>query len=146
MDDRGSLLAGLLIAGTLISIVFLFVIFGLPRFTTNTNIAGPNGSPTSQVGGTPDEILQQAAGVKIQAELKSLSTALTAYYAEMGVYPNSLEEVASYGGGGDLTNIEYLGCSDQSVAFYYNSSGYPGYLLNSGEISPTSGSSPPSCS
>jgi len=146
MDDRGSLLAGLLIAGTLISIVFLFVVFGLPRFTTNTNIAGPNGSPTSQVGGTPDEILQQANDVKIQAELKSISTALTAYYAEMGAYPNSLEEVASYGGGGDLTNIEYLRCSDQSVAFYYNSSGYPGYVFNYEQVSSTSGSKAPSCS
>jgi len=146
MDDRGGLLAGLLIAGTLISIVFLFVVFGLPRFTTNTSIPGTDESDTTQVGGTPDEVLRQAAGVKIQAELKSLSTAMTAYYAEMGVYPDSLEEAASYGGGGDLTNIEYLRCSDQSVAFYYNSSGYPGYLLNSGEISPTSSSSLPSCS
>ena len=146
MNDRGSLLVGLLTAGTLISIVFLFVVFGLPRFTTNTNIAGPNGSPTSQVGGTPDEVLRQAADVKIQAELKSISTALAAYYAEMGVYPNSLEEVASYSGGGDLTNIEYLRCSEQSAVFYHNSSGYPGYILNSGETTPTSGSSPPSCS
>ncbi|OGY28105.1 MAG: hypothetical protein A2Z42_04290 [Candidatus Woykebacteria bacterium RBG_19FT_COMBO_43_10] len=97
MDDRGGLLAGLLIAGTLISIVFLSVVFGLPRFTTNTNI--PGGSTTTPVGGTPDEVLQQAAGVKIQAELKSLSTALAAYYAEMGVYPDSLEELASYSGG-----------------------------------------------
>ncbi|OGY26736.1 MAG: hypothetical protein A2Z11_00260 [Candidatus Woykebacteria bacterium RBG_16_43_9] len=144
MGNRGALLAGLLIAGTLISIVFLFVVFGLPRLTTHTNIADPNGSSTSQVGGTPDEILQQAAGVKIQAELKSLSTALATYYAEMGVYPDSLDEVASYGGG-DLTNIEYLKCSDQSVVFYHNSSGYPGYVLNYGEITPTSGSSPPSC-
>ena len=144
MGGRGSLLVGLLIAGTLISIVFLFVVFGLPRFTINTTTAVPNGSPTSQVGGTPDEILQQAADVKTQAELKSLSTALTAYYAEMGVYPDSLDEVASYGGG-DLTNIEYLKCSDQSVVFYHNSSGYPGYVLNYGEITPTSGSSPPSC-
>lgn len=144
MGQSGGLLASLLITGTFISIVFLFVIFGLPRFTTNTSIPGTDGSNTNQVGGTPDEIIQQAANVKIQAELKSLSTAMTNYYAEMRAYPDSLEEAASYGGG-DPTNIEYLRCSDQSVAFYHNSSGYPGYILNSGEVSPTSGSSPPSC-
>lgn len=146
MGKRGSLLVSLLITGTFISIVFLFVIFGLPRFTTNSSLPGTDGSTNTPVGGTPDEILQQAANVKIQAELKALSTSMAAYYAEMGVYPDSLEELTSYmGGGTDTTNIEYLRCSDSSVAFYYNTKNYPGYVLNYGELTPTSGSAPLSC-
>ena len=144
MGQSGGLLVSLLITGTLISTVFLFVIFGLPRFTINTGIPGTDGSNITQVGGTPDEVIQQATNIKVRAELKSFSTAMSAYYTEMGIYPDSLEEVATYGGG-DPTNIEYLRCSDQSVAFYHNSSGYHGYILNYGKVSPTSGSSAPSC-
>ena len=47
MGQSGGLLASLLITGTLISTVFLFVIFGLPRFTTNTSIPGTDGSNTT---------------------------------------------------------------------------------------------------
>ncbi|MEX0621993.1 MAG: hypothetical protein WD187_03320 [Candidatus Woykebacteria bacterium] len=152
MNERGSLLIGLMISGVIITMLLLLVTFSLSRYTTSVNIPGigknsasNNNSAVSQVGGTPTQIVKQAETVKIQADLKALQTLMAAFYAEQGVYPSTLAELTSYSGVQvATTNIKYISCSDQSVVLYYDAEGYQGYVFNQGQITPTS-ESPPSC-
>jgi len=143
MSERGSLLAGLLMAGLILSIVVFVVLFAVPRSRTiQTNL---NGGTDAQNDGSITGPIKQAENVKIQTNLKSLSTQMMAYYAEQGAYPNSLAELSSFGGGSDTSNVTYFKCSEESAFFYHNSSGYPGYKFQYGEATPTSGEKPPNC-
>jgi hypothetical protein len=140
MSERGGLLVGLVMAGLVLSIGISVVLFAIPRFSTNqTDLDNFN-------DGTITGPLKQAESVKIKADLKAVSTNLIAYYAENGHYPTSLTGLASSMGISiDTTNIIYEKCSSVSVAFYYNSQGYPGYIHESTQVRSVSDSAPPSC-
>ncbi|OGY25672.1 MAG: hypothetical protein A2Z11_04420 [Candidatus Woykebacteria bacterium RBG_16_43_9] len=149
MSERGSLLVGLMMAGVILSFTIIVVIYSLPRYSTDRNSVATNsaaGTSEDGVGGTPADLINQANSVKIQADLKSIQTQMIAYYAEQGVYPNSLEDLTSFmGTQATASKITYISCSDQSALLYHDSSGYPGFVFNHEEVTPSKGSPPPSC-
>lgn len=140
MSQRGGLLVGLVMAGLVLSIGIYVVLFAIPRFSTNQTDLDDSSD------GTITGPLKQAESVKIKADLKAVSTNLMAYYAENGHYPTSLTDLASSMGVSiDTSNIIYEKCSSASVAFYYNSQGYPGYIHESTQVRSVNDGSPPSC-
>lgn len=146
MNERGFLLVGLMMAGVILSFAIIVVIYSLPRYSTDLVSVATNSESSNSGGGTPTDLINQANSVKIQADLKSIQTSMIAYYAEQEAYPSSLQELNSYMEiQTDTTNIMYVTCSVSSVVLYHNSSGYPGYIFNEGQSSPSNGSSPPSC-
>lgn len=148
MNERGSLLVGLMMGGVILSFAIVVVIYSLPRYSTDLNSAATDSltQNSDSGGGTPADAIKQANNIKVQADLKSLQTSMMAFYAEQGVYPASLQELASFMGLQiDTANIVYTYCSDNSVVVYHNSEGYQGYVFTEGQSSPSNGSSPPSC-
>jgi len=150
MDERGSLLIGLLFSGVILATLLIFVTVALPRYTTFPSIpgtnktTGSNNSASTGGGGSPTALINQAESVKIQADLKALSTQMMAYYTQQGTYPDSLEELGSFGDT-NSSNINYVKCSEESVVFYHNSTGYPGYTFQYGQATSVGGENPPSC-
>jgi len=145
MSERGSLLIGLIMSGVILSFALVVVIYSFPRYSTDLNSAATDAltQNSDADGGTPADAIKQANKIKVQADLKSIQTSMMIYFAEQGSYPNSLEELISYMGSNDNTvGMKYLKCSDQGVAIYHNSSGYPGYIFDNDQITPTSGSAP----
>jgi hypothetical protein len=140
MSEHGGLLVGLVMAVFIVSIGLFVVLFAVPRFSSDqTDLDGSN-------DGTITGPIKQAESVKIQADLKAISVNLMAYYAEQGNYPTSLVNLSSsMGGGVDTANIIYEKCSSDSVAFYYNSPSYPGYIHESTQVRSVNDGSPPSC-
>ena len=148
MNERGFLLVGLIMAGVILSFAVVVVIYSFPRYSTDLNSAATDAltQNSDAGGGTPADAIKQANKIKVQADLKSIQTSMMAYFAEQGVYPNSLQELNSYMGvQADTTSIMYISCSQTSVILYHNSSDYPGYIFTEGQSSPSNGSSPPSC-
>ncbi len=146
MNERGFLLVGLMMAGVILSFAIVVVIYSLPRYSTDLGSVATNSASSNSGGGTPTDLINQANSVKIQADLKSIQTSMMTHFAEQGVYPNSLQELNSFMGiRADTANIMYVTCSVGSVILYHNSSGYPGYIFNEGQSSPSKGSSPPAC-
>ena len=149
MNERGFLLVGLIMAGVIISFALVVVIYSFPRYSTDLNSAATDAleQNNDSSGGTPADAIKQANKIKVQADLTTIQTSIMAYFADQGAYPNSLQELDSYMGiQTDTANIIYTYCSVGSATIYHNSTGYPGYIFNEGQTSPSNGSSPPSCS
>lgn len=147
MNDRGSLLVGMMLAIMLGSFILLLSFLVLPRYTNLPNLGiGKNQSGSESQESGPGALLRQAGSVKVQADLKNLQVSVLSYYAQQGAFPDSLPELVSYMGTGvDTSNLVYMKCSEGSAILYHNSSGYPGYKFNFEQTVPTNGSSKPSC-
>ena len=144
MNERGGLLVGLVMGGLILSVGITVVLFTIPRFrTTQTDLDNTTGL---QNDGTVTSSLTQAQKLKIQADLRAISTQLTMYYVEQSNYPASLAELtSSMGVDIDTANIIYEKCSSNSVAFYHNSPGFPGYVHKYERATSVNDGSPPSC-
>ncbi|OGY25187.1 MAG: hypothetical protein A2864_01075 [Candidatus Woykebacteria bacterium RIFCSPHIGHO2_01_FULL_39_12] len=140
-----SLLTGVLFSAVLFS-TLTFTLFRSNLNSSNSNTSNTPDQPTAQGGFSPSEALKEANDVKLQAELKNLSTQMLLYYNEESRYPTSLEELASFSGNNiDISNIKYIRCSDHSAAYYSVSENYPGYMFNYEKVQPYSDQTPPVC-
>ena len=115
---RGGLIAILLAS-------FLIAVFAASRLSFSLSKISVGGD--KEIGGKPANLLTQTNYVKVRADLKSVATALNTFYSENNRFPSSLGELGNYGV--DTSNIVYFKCSETSVFFYSNTSGFPGYLI-----------------
>ena len=126
-----------MLRGGLIALLLVGAIVGI-LYTINLNSAFP-GLGNKKNSSSP---LSQAENIKVQTNLKSISTSLAVFYTENGKYPDSLSE-SSYGT--DTSNIVYKKCSDSLVIFYYAAGEFPGFKLDSGQNSQFSGTENTNC-
>ena len=140
MNQKGGILVGVIAVSLLIIPLLVVLNFNYlgslgDRFTTG-------GEQEEGSSSGPAGLINQAEQTKVQADLRTISVGITAYYAERGTFPSSLQNVSEYLGNSDKTNIVYVKCSGSSALIYHNSENYPGYILGSSGQTPTSGEIP----
>ena len=140
MSQKGGLLVGIIIVTLLI--LPLLVVLNFGYLGSIGKVFGPSNSNGNNSQAGVSGLLGQAQQVKVQANLKAVSTALEVYYADLGSYPTSLAELGDYLSGTDTSDILYVRCSSSSAIVYHNSENYPGYILGGNSPKPTNGSMP----
>ena len=140
MNQKGGILVGVIAVSLLIITLLMVLNFNYLGSLGNRFAIGGDQKDESTSG--PAALINQADQIKVKADLKTISVGITAYYAERGNYPSSLQKVSEYLGDSDKTNIVYIKCSDSSALIYHNSENYPGYILGASGQTPTSGMVP----
>ncbi|HEX7456328.1 MAG TPA: type II secretion system protein GspG [Candidatus Nanoarchaeia archaeon] len=141
MGERGGLILSLLFGGLILGTLLMLTAVYLQRIDVGLTSLGHK-----ETSGSPVSPMDQAQKVKVQADLKSLSTQMIVYYIDYGGYPNTLEELITYTQQRvNISNVKYRRCSDHSAVFYHDSVGYPGYTFQYEQATPVSGKNPPSC-
>lgn len=144
MGSRGSMLISLIGGVFFLVILVIGSIILLPRYTQigvdPLNNQGDNASITTPI--------DMATSVANQADLKSIQVGLEVYFAENGAYPNSLQELNSFGYLNpdlDLSSYSYQVCdsSGTKVILYSTTGSNQGVVINQGAAQNTQ--TKPSC-
>ena len=146
MGSSGSMLISLI--GGVFFLVILSVgsIVLLSRYTQ----IGVNPLNNKKENVSITDPIDRATSVSIKAELKSIQVGLEVYYAEIGAYPNSLQDLSSGGylnQGVNISNYNYQLCDStgSKALLYNNSSPYPVIILVFNGQQSVQGDSPPIC-
>lgn len=140
MNEKGSLLVGLLLVGMIGSVILMIGVFALPRYT---NLPGLDNNGNTNNEGSTVEAINQTENIKIKSNLKSLQIALLSFYSENGSYPKSLEDLFSYSGVSiETKGLVYEYCYANSAIVYYKGNGNQGLVFNYEQVVESNGSEP----
>lgn len=144
MGSRGSMMISLIAGVFFLVILTVGSLILLPRYTQIGVNPLNNPEETKSITAPIDT----ATFVATQANLNSIQVGLGAYFAEMGIYPNSLQEISSAGylnPNINLSNYTYQVCgsSGTKVILYSTNNSNQGMVINQGVVQNTQ--SKPSC-
>ena len=144
MGSRGSMMISLISGVFFLVILTVGSLVLLPRYTQIGVNPLNNQEETKSITGPID----MATSVATQANLNSIQLGLEAYFAKVGTYPSSLQELGSSGylnPNINLSNYDYQVCgsSGTKVILYSTNNSNQGVVINKGVVQSTQ--SKPSC-